>query len=396
MPADQAVPFTPVRPGQVGSLPLLPEQRRLGELLLDRLAGRDFDAGELSALAAESVAEVVGWQKDLGLFHVSDGELGQADFIDVFFLTGFNGKQSNAAFMPRDLVDAGMGEWLTDPAAFPDAPRICDGEVHHVGPATEAQIGRFTAALNAHGIDRSRAFLTTPSPATVMRRGTEYYPDDLSFGKPVIAALRDRCQMIAAAGITVQVDAPELAMLHHLHHGQSWAGFAADVERCSNAINEATDGIADVRVHVCNGNYWGPHHYDVELGRLLPLLYKHLRPCVLVAELENPRHRHDALAFSQHPLPGGWRLGAGVVDTCSMSAGHPDVVADSLVRVALAAGPGNVVMAVPDCGYRTMMTTGVPRVIAGMQLENLVRGTAIANERLAVIQANGGQAPAAA
>ena len=377
----------PILTTHTGSLPLPPGNERLRELHKRRQHGSQLDMTEFADLADAAVDEIVDFQLRIGIDIVSNGEADRVNFRDTDRLSGFNGPETTA-LVPQDLVDAGMFGGFSAAAAG-SMPRVNDGPVKHIPDAVGTELDRLLSALKHHNVDSSRTFMTVPSPGLIVSQETSFYDSDEEFLAAIISALREECLMIASAGVGVQIDAPDLAMDWFVwHHGQTRDEFTARALRHIDAINEVTEGITETRVHVCNGNWPGPHSRDAELKDILEIVYGALRPCTLLLELENPRHRHEAALFAQeqYRLPEHLRLGAGVVDCCSMNVGHWRTVADSLVRVALAAGPGAVTLATPDCGYKTFLLQEGSLYITEAHLQNLVRGTRAANDELAALE----------
>lgn len=366
-----------------GSLPLLAEQKPLQELLTARALGKKFDLREFQERADEAVDEVVGRQREIGIDIVSNGQADRSGFLDTSRLTGFDGRPTRT-FTAHDLKEAGMLDWFLNHSGAV-LPRANTGPVRHNPEPIAAELGRFRSALDHHGIDRARAFLAEPSPGVVAAQGSTHYDDESKLLADLTSALRAEYCAIAETGITLQVDAPDLFMDWFVwHQGQNWGAYADRMKLSIEAINRATEGIPDerLRVHVCHGNWQGPHHMDVELPAVIDILYSNLRSCTLVLELANPRHSWERKIFSQHPLPAGKTLAAGVVDSCTTSVEHENTVANRVIEVATAAGRGRVVMATPDCGFATMLGLHAQPYTADLKLRALVKGTRIANERL--------------
>jgi 5-methyltetrahydropteroyltriglutamate--homocysteine methyltransferase len=366
-----------------GSLPLLPEQGRLGELLEARALGQPVDAAEFAALAAQVVDEMVARQQGDRIDVISNGEADRYGFIDTSRLTGFNGPQAD--FAPRDLVNAGM---ITGLLSIPGVamPLVNDGPVRHKPEVIAAELDRYRRALAAHGVRLSRAFLPEPSPGVITAQGSRYYQKDEEFLDVVTEAMSAEYRAVTDAGITVQIDAPELFVGWFTWYRGDVAGYRRWMQRRVDAINAATEGCPAelVRVHACHGNWPGPHDLDIALPEVIDVLYG-LRARTLVLETANPRHRWERRIFrrGEHPLPDGKVLAAGVIDSCSWNAGHAETVADDLVLLAGIVGDPGRLMAATDCGYASMPGMHAHPGITNMQLRTLAEGTRLANERLA-------------
>lgn len=366
-----------------GSLPLWPDQDRLRVLLAARAAGQPVDPGEFAALAEEAVGAAIGLQLQAGIDLISNGEMDRPGFIDTSRLTGFD--EAPANFRPRDLVEAGFEGLLQAPGVV--LPRMNTGPVARNPEPIAGELARFLAALAHHGVDRSRAFLPEPSPGVIVAQGSTWYDDPAKFLADVISAMREEYLEIARAGLTVQIDAPDLFLDWFVWHpGQAMDQCLARMRLAVQAINEATDGIApeQLRVHVCHGNWPGPHHYDLELPEVIEVLYG-LRAGMLVVELSNPRHRWEQVTFKDHPLPAGVTLAAGVIDSCSLSVEHPRTVAAALTQLAGLTEPARLVAAT-DCGFGSMPGLHAHPGITSLKLAALAQGARIASEELAARQ----------
>jgi 5-methyltetrahydropteroyltriglutamate--homocysteine methyltransferase len=201
----------------------------------------------------------------------------------------------------------------------------------------------------------------------------------------VAEALRTEYHAIVERGLLLQIDAPDLALERHtLFADRPLADFLAWVDLVVGAINGALVGIdpGRVRLHVCWGNYEGPHTLDVPLADILPRLY-HAHVGALVVSMANPRHAHEFRCFENHPLPDDMLLVAGVIDTTSNYVEHPEVVADRVERVAVVVGDPRRVIAGTDCGFDTSAGIGdiAPSVVWD-KLRALRAGADLATARL--------------
>ena len=378
----------PILSTHTGSLPPdFPGQARLQELLTDRVTGQPVDSKEFADLADEAVDEAVGRQRRIGIDIVSNGEMDRGGFIDTARLTNFSGPETTV-FTPRDLEVARMLEWFLTSSGVV-MPRMNNGPVRHNPEPLAAELERYLRALGRHGIDTSRAFLPEPSPGVVVTQGSTYYEggaDDERFLADVTAALHAEYHEVAKTGLIVQVDAPDLPMDWYVWHaGQGMDEFLGRLRRRVQAINDATDGIPaeQVRVHVCHGNWQGPHNFDITLPEIIDTLYQ-LRAGTLVIELANRRHHWERRIFGEpeYKLPERFKLGGGVIDSTSTSIEHPETVADEILEIAGLVGPDRF-LAATDCGFRTMLGLGAYPYITEQKLTALVEGTRLANERVA-------------
>ena len=228
--------------------------------------------------------------------------------------------------------------------------------------------------------------MTAASPGIVASAmENRHYPSRDEYVRALGRALSAEYRFIVDRGLLLQIDAPDLAMERHtLFADRPLAEFLEWVELVIDTINDALTGIdpANVRLHVCWGNYEGPHTLDVPLDDILPLLYQ-ARVGALVVSMANARHEHEYKCFARHPLPKGMSLVAGVVDTTNNYVEHPEVVADRLERIAHAVGDPHRIMAGTDCGFDTSAGLGdVAPSLVWEKLRAMREGADLATARL--------------
>ncbi len=201
----------------------------------------------------------------------------------------------------------------------------------------------------------------------------------------VADAMRAEYEQIISSGFVLQLDCPDLAMERHASYAdRSLDDFKAYVRRNIAAINRAIEGLPRdrVRLHACWGNYEAPHHLDVALEEILPLLYE-ANVGALVLPFANPRHAHEWRALEKHPPPHNWLIVAGVIDTTTNYVEHPQVVADRVECVAMAVGDPRRVLAGTDCGFGTAAGfSDVAEEVVWLKMRSLVEGAALASARL--------------
>lgn len=368
-----------------GSLPRPPE---LMPLLQDRGFGRKVDAAAFAAAVKAAVKDVVGRQLAAGVDIVSDGEMSKIGFFNYVKdrLTGFTGQ--SGAFMPRDLADypeAAQRMFGREAAGGPSLATVRpgnDGGITYTGTdQLEADIANLREAVAGRGVE---AFLPAVAPGTVVQNmATTHYPTRTAYLYALADALRVEYRAISGAGLLLQVDCPDLAMDRHAEFADAPIDeFRRHIAEHVEVVNHALAGIdpARVRVHVCWGNYPGPHHRDVALEEIIDIVYR-LRADGISVEAANPRHEHEWLVFKDHPLPDGRYLIPGVIDTNSTYIEHPMVVSQRLQRFAGVVGKENLV-AGTDCGFGTMATgTLVPKVVYA-KLVSLAEGARQATAEL--------------
>ena len=285
-------------------------------------------------------------------------------------MTGFGGTSQRP--LMRDLLD--HPDFLD--LALPRRERIKVSLMSApaaIGEVTYRDTGELDAecALVADA-PFAQTFMTACSPGIVAAAmENRHYASREEYVRAVAAALRTEYHAIVDRGLLLQIDAPDLALERHtLFADRPLSEFLEWVELVIDAINTALDGIdpADARLHVCWGNYEGPHTLDVALEEIQPLLYE-AHVGALVISMANARHAHEHRCFERRPLPDGMALVAGVIDTTSNYVEHPEVVADRLARIVEAVGDPTHVIAGTDCGFDT--SAGIGDVAPSLVWEKL-------------------------
>ncbi len=368
-----------------GSLPRPPE---LLALLQAREAGETGAAEAFAARVREDVAEVVRRQVAAGIDAVSDGEFSKPSYSAYVTerLSGFGG-EARKRRSARDLQEfPRYGRRLVEIGGTVPAvsTRACIGPVAPAdGAPLAADLENFAAAVAA--AKPAAAFLNAASPGVVaIFLENRHYPSHEAYVAAVAEAMREEYEAIVAAGFLLQIDAPDLAMGRHLlFKHEDEAAFRAAAAVHVEAINDATRNIAPerMRLHLCWGNYQGPHHCDIPLERILDIVLR-ARPAAISLEGANPRHEFEWVVFRDIPLPDDKVLIPGVIDSTSNFIEHPETVAQRIERYAGVVGRERVI-AGSDCGFSTF--AGLPNVdpdIAWAKLEALAEGAARASDRL--------------
>jgi 5-methyltetrahydropteroyltriglutamate--homocysteine methyltransferase len=351
----------------------LPRPHPLAELHGRRSRGEPIDAETMRRAIEDATAACIAAQLEAGIDIGNDGEQARESFFTYVQhrMTGFGG--SSRRPLMRDLHD------------HPDflelaVPRLERMQVDLMrAPAAVSDVHyRSTMEVGAECDLVSEApfaqtFMTAASPGIVVSAmENRHYPSREEYVRAVAQALRTEYHFVAERGLLLQLDAPDLAMERHtLFADRPLSEFLAWVELVIDAINGALSGIdpAGVRLHVCWGNYGGPHTLDVPLREILPLLYQ-ADVGALVLSMANARHAHEYTCFLRHPLPAGMILVTGVIDTTSNYVEHEEVVADRLVRVARAVGDPSRIIAGTDCGFDT--SAGIGDVAPSLVWEKLL------------------------
>lgn len=367
----------------VGSLPRPPG---IVDFLMKKEKGEPYDAAAYDAALRAAVAEVVRRQAALGLDVVSDGEtskIGYATYMQER-LNGFGGHQERKIAL--DLVDyPAFREKMarvTGAQAFTRAACMAPITVKDWSPLTK-DLANFRAALAGAKVEE--AFLNSASPGLVSAfQPNRYYKTHEAYIEAIAAAMREEYKAIVDAGFLLQLDCPDLAMAKHT--GFQDLGEAEFLKRAAfhvEAMNAALEGIpADkVRMHICWGNYEGPHDHDIAVEKVMGIVLK-AKPRAILFEAANPRHEHEWTAWRDAEIPDDKVLVPGVITATSNYVEHPELVAQRLERYAGIVGRERVI-AGSDCGFGTFAGFGkMDPEISYKKLAAMVEGAKIASQRL--------------
>ncbi|MFI5315902.1 MAG: cobalamin-independent methionine synthase II family protein [Myxococcota bacterium] len=370
----------------------LPRPDALNALLVRRSRSEAVDPGELARLAREATERVVARQLEVGIDVGNDGEQARGSFFTHVAerMTGFGGASQRP--LMRDLaaypsfVRLKAPEFARDMVSLMRAPQAI-GPVKSLGPdACAAECAALAEIVARQPRSFAECFMTAPSPGIVAAAlGNAHYATLGEYVDAVADALRPEYEQIASRGFVLQIDAPDLAMERHtLFADRPLAEFLGFVSHVVDATNRALANVPRerVRLHVCWGNYEGPHTHDVDLAPLLPHVYR-ARVGGLVLSMANPRHAHEHRVLREHPLPRDWNLVVGAIDTTTNYVEHPEVVAERIERAASAVGDPRRVLAGTDCGFATAAGLGeVAEEIVWEKLRALSAGAALASKRL--------------
>jgi len=367
----------------VGSLP---RSQAVTDVLFarERAEVRDREADD--ATLTEAVREVVRRQVDIGLDIVSDGETSKISYA-TYVADRFSGFDGDTPREPgQDLVEfPGLLRKLAERGATAKYRRPrCVGAiaVKNTAPVT-ADLANLKGAVTAAGA--VQGFMNAASPGVIaLFQPNDYYRNQDEYLEALAAALQSEYEAIARAGIVLQIDAPDLAMGRHtMYRDRSLVEFETLAARHIEVLNHALRNVPaeQSRMHVCWGNYEGPHHHDVPMERLLPIVLK-AKPQGLLFEAANPRHAHEWTVFRETRIPEDKILIPGVLATTTNYIEHPQLVAERLERFAHIVGRERV-MAGTDCGFGTFAGFGpVEPDIAYLKLRALVEGAQLASRRL--------------
>jgi 5-methyltetrahydropteroyltriglutamate--homocysteine methyltransferase len=365
----------------VGSLP---RSGPLVELVFAQDRGETVDSAELDQITATAVTDVVARQVQTGVDVVSDGEMSKIGYATYIRhrLSGFEIDEVPRA-TPADL-DAfpTFKARLAEQGGTPRYLRpVCRGPIRYEHPEPLADdIARLRAAIDGQPV--SGAFMNAPSPGVIaLFQPNQFYPTDEGYLGALAEAMKTEYQTIVQAGLLLQIDAPDLAMGRHImYRDRTDAEFRTAARRHVEALNSALEGIpADrVRLHICWGNYEGPHHCDIGVDRILDLIFA-TNARYLLFEAANPRHEHEWESWGSVAIPDDRVLVPGVIDSTTNYVEHPRLVAQRLRRFIDIVGADRV-MAGTDCGFGTFAGFGaVDPEICWAKLRSLVNGAELAS-----------------
>ncbi|HEX5502635.1 MAG TPA: cobalamin-independent methionine synthase II family protein [Thermomicrobiales bacterium] len=361
----------------------LPRPDDLVALLYARDAGEPVDEAAFQARAREAVAGIVREQVAAGIDVVNDGEqakVGYSTYVKER-LTGFGGGAGRALAI-ADLAD--FPEYAGRRGGMSFARPACTGPVAYRGlDAVREDLAAFRAALA--GVDAADAFLTAASPGVIsLFLENQYYPSHEAYLFALADAMKTEYDAIHQAGFVLQLDCPDLAMGRHIQFADaSLAEFRRNAELHVAALDRALADIPPdrLRMHLCWGNYEGPHHRDVALRDIIDIVFT-ARPSAISFEAANPRHEHEWAVFEDVALPAGKILIPGALDSTTNFIEHPELVAQRIVRLARLVGRENVI-AGTDCGFATFAGRGAvdPR-ITWAKFAALAEGARLASAQL--------------
>ena len=362
----------------------LPRPMDLAQMLETKDAGQSVDEASLSRMSREAVAEAVRKQVEAGIDIVSDGEQGKVGYSTYprHRLTGFGGSSSAPA----------RADW----ADFPEASKKHGQSATVYRPACNApmewadrdayktDITNFQKAVAT--ATPTEAFMTAASPGVIaLFLGNEHYPTHEAYVGRLAELMKDEYEAIVEAGFLLQLDCPDFAMGRHMKFAHlTDQEFFRIADASLEALNHATQNIPPdrMRLHLCWGNYEGPHHRDIALSSVLPVALR-ARPQAISFEGANPRHEHEWAVFQEVKLPEDKIIIPGIVDSTTNFIEHPQLVAQRITRYGRMVGRDRVI-AGSDCGFGTFART-TPTVepeIVWAKLAALSEGARLATNEL--------------
>ncbi len=358
-----------------GSLPRPPDLIRM---MFAKEEGVPVDSAALGGRIRAAVAEIVRKQVEAGVAIVNDGEMSKPSYATYVKdrLNGFGGASHPLQY--RDLVDfPEMAQRVFgDPGRSRRRTPACDGPISVRDPrAAETDVENLRAAREAAKAEH--VFMSAASPGVIsLFFRNDHYPSHEAYLFAIAEAMRPEYEAVARAGFDLQVDCPDLGMGRHIQFADlSLDEFRTMARLHLEALNHALANVSPERsrLHLCWGNYEGPHHYDVALADIIDIVFT-ARPASLSFEASNPRHAHEWRLFERVKLPAGKVLIPGVLDSTTNFIEHPDLVAERIGRYARLVGRENVI-AGTDCGFGTWVgQAAIDPDIAWAKLASMAEG----------------------
>ncbi|WP_405224401.1 cobalamin-independent methionine synthase II family protein [Lentisalinibacter sediminis] len=365
----------------------LPRPDDLIRIMWAKGDGIPVDEEALAERVASAVQEMVDRQAAAGIGIVNDGEMSKPSYATYVKdrLHGFGGESVQDYFF-GDLVDYPRSAEIVaaNPGRRKRSAPACNAPIS-VKDTEAAALDMVNLTNSAKDADVAGIFSSAASPGVVtIFFGNEYYESDEEYVFAVAEAMRHEYEAIAAAGAYVQLDCPDLAMgRHSAYADMDLAQYRRRVAMNIEALNHAVRNIPEekLRMHLCWGNYPGPHHCDVAMGEIIDLVWK-AKPRTILFEAANPRHAHEWTLFETVQVPDDKILCPGCIEPQSNYIEHPELVAQRIERYARLVGRDRV-MAGVDCGFSVHVgMQGIDPDVAWGKLASLAEGAAIATDRL--------------
>ncbi len=367
----------------VGSLP---RSQAVVDLLFKREHGEPYDSAEFDNVIADAVSETIRKQVEIGIDSLSDGETSKTGYTTYIKdrLTGFSG--DNPRQIALDLQD--YPEFRSRMAVFAGRQgfkrQSCTGPIQFVGYADlKRDIAQMQMAFKKH--NACEGFLTAASPGVVSAfQPNSYYKTHAAYVEAIGEAMQTEYEAIADTGFVLQLDCPDLAMARHTgFQDLSEPEFLKRAEHQVDVMNHALRNIpADsLRMHVCWGNYEGPHDHDIPLEKIMSIVLK-AKPAAIQFEASNPRHAHEWVVWKDARIPDDKILIPGLLTSTSNYVEHPELVSQRICQFAQIVGRERVI-AGTDCGFGTF--AGIGKMDAGIsfkKLSALVEGSRLASRKL--------------
>lgn len=375
--------MTKIKTTHVGSLP---RSNELSDLLFKKDKQEKIDLENFDAVVKKDVKKIVKKQIDLGIDFISDGEMSKISYATYVKdrIDGFSGESERKA--PRDLDDfPTFKERIARSGGTPTYTRPCcthELKIKETLSLTK-DINNFKDALKEN--NHSNAFMNAASPGVISAfLPNKFYKNDDEYLESLSKLMKQEYEEIVSNDIYLQLDCPDLALARHMTFKDlSEEDFLKRAEKQIEFLNQSIKNIpqSKIRMHICWGNYEGPHSYDISLDKILPLILK-ANVGTYLLKSSNPRHSHEWQAFEEIKLPKDKIIAPGVIDSTTNFVEHPEVVKNRLVQFSKVIGKEQL-MAGTDCGFSTFAGFGnVDENIVYKKLESLVIGTELASKAI--------------
>ena len=372
-----------IKTTHVGSLP---RSKKLSEILFKKDKNELFDQGELDKIIEEDVNKIVKKQIDIGIDIVSDGEMSKISYATYVKdrLHGFSGESERRA--PKDLDDfPSYKEKIAKSGGTPTYTRPCctaDLKIKDTKSLTK-DISNLKSALKKN--NHSQGFINSASPGVISNfLPNKFYKNDDKYLEALSKIMKTEYDEITKNDLLLQIDCPDLALARHMtFKNVSDEEFLVRAEKQIECLNEAIKDIdaSKLRMHICWGNYEGPHIHDIGLEKILPIALKANIQTYLI-EASNPRHAHEWQVFENIKLPNDKVIVPGVIDSTSNFVEHEELVKNRIIQYSKVIDK-NQLMAGSDCGFSTFAGFGnVDENIVYKKFESLVAGAELASNAI--------------
>jgi len=362
----------------------LPRPDDLIRMMYAKEEGVPVEPGALAARVMAAVGEVVRKQADAGVDLINDGEMSKPSYATYIKdrLNGFGG--TGNTFVYQDLAEFPKLQQRVfgDPGRSRRKTPACNAPIS-VRDAQASQTDAENLKSALAGVKAVGGFMSAASPGVVgLFFRNEHYPSQEAYLAAIAEAMRHEYETVAKAGLVLQIDCPDLAMGRHIQYADlSLADFRKRAALHVEALNHAVANIPaeQLRMHVCWGNYEGPHHRDVALADIIDVVFS-AKPMAVSFEAANPRHAHEWTLFEKVKLPDGKVLIPGVIESKSNFIEHPELIAQRISRYAKLVGRENVI-AGSDCGFGTWVgQAAVDPEVVFAKLAAMAEGARIATK----------------
>ena len=363
----------------------LPRPDDLIRVMYAKEEGVPVEPEALAARIKAAVAEIVRKQAAAGVDLVNDGEMSKPSYATYVKdrLAGFGGTGNTFVYQDVHEFPNLERKVFGDPGRSRRKTPACNGPISvRDRAAAQVDVDNLKAVMTE--VQVSGGFMSAASPGVVsLFFRNDYYKDFETYIYAIADAMRDEYETVAKAGFVLQIDCPDLGMGRHIQYADlDLAGFRKRAQLHVEALNHAVKNIPaeQLRMHLCWGNYEGPHHYDVPLADVIDIVFK-AKPVAISLEAANPRHAHEYTVFETVKLPDGKVLIPGVIESKSNFIEHPEVVAQRIGRYAALVGRENVI-AGSDCGYGTWVgQAAVDPDVVFAKFKAMAEGAAIASRK---------------